>query len=57
MYRLKCFDFLSQTALKEIKKYFKSTNEEMIMEIIMCCSNLARISIEYSREVLKSGIV
>jgi hypothetical protein len=49
IYRIKSPDFLVHTALGQVKKYYNSENEELMLEIILFCSSIARINAEASK--------
>jgi hypothetical protein len=49
MGRLKSLDFLAHGALLAVKRHFKTTIDELKVEIMAFCSNLARMKAEYCR--------
>lgn len=57
IYRIKSIDFLVHTALKRVKKHYDTNNEDFIYEIILFCSNIARMNQEASKAVNESGVV
>lgn len=45
--RLKSMDFLAHSGLQVVKKHFKTTNDDLKVEIMTFCSSLARMKPEY----------
>ena len=46
--KLKCFDFLSQTALHIVKGFYLTESEHFKIEIIIFLSQLSKLKPEYS---------
>jgi hypothetical protein len=55
--KLRCTDFLSNTALQIVRRFFTTSDEPFQIEIISFCSQLARYKEEYSTQILDSGLV
>lgn len=49
--------FLADSGFQLIKKYFGTKNEDLILEIVMFCSLLARMNKEYVIDLLQSKVV